>query len=55
MKYRNGTYMPHTYKQDILAEYIEEYSKDLAEDCMISGIYESATIYAKKKQINYTT
>ncbi len=44
--------MPHTYNQDVLAEYMEEYSKALAEDCMISGIYESATLYAKKETDN---
>lgn len=44
--------MPHTLTQDVNAEYIEEYSKALAEDCMISGIYERATLYAKKESDN---
>lgn len=40
--------MPHTFTQDILPEQMEEHSKALAEDCMLSGIYNSAKIYAKK-------
>lgn len=44
--------MPHTLTQDVNSEQLEEYSKALAEDCMISGIYESATLYAKKESDN---
>lgn len=40
--------MPHTLTQDVNAEHILDYSKALAEDCIISGIYESATLYAKQ-------
>ena len=44
--------MPHTFNQNILAEQMEEYSKALAEDCMISGTYDSACLYAKKETDN---
>ncbi len=40
--------MPHTLTQDVNAENILDYSKALAEDCIISGIYKSATLYAKR-------
>ena len=44
--------MPHTLTQDVNAENILDYSKALAEDCIISGIYKSATLYAKRVDQN---
>lgn len=44
--------MPHTLTQDVNAENILDYSKALAEDCIISGTYESATLYAKQVSEN---
>jgi hypothetical protein len=44
--------MPHTFNQEVNAEYIVDYSKALAENCMISGTYESATLYIKKQSEN---
>ena len=45
--------MPHILTQDILAEQMEEYSKALAEDCVLSGIYDKANLYAKKTTDNH--
>ena len=44
--------MPHTITQEISIENILDYSKALAEDCIISGTYEGATLYAKKTSDN---
>jgi hypothetical protein len=52
MKYRKEDIMPHTFNQEINAEYVVDYSKALAENCMISGTYESANLYIKKQSDN---
>ena len=44
--------MPHTLNQEVNAEYVVDYSKALAENCMISGTYESATLFIKKQSEN---
>ncbi len=44
--------MPHTFTQDVNAEYIVDYAKALAEDCMISGTYEKSNLYIKKQSEN---
>lgn len=52
MKYRKGNNMPHTLTQNVNAEYIVDFSKALAENCMISGTYESAKLFIKKQSEN---
>lgn len=52
MKYRKGNNMPHTLTQNVDAEYIVDFSKALAENCMISGTYESAKLFIKKQSEN---
>ena len=44
--------MPHTLTQEVNAEYVVDYSKALAENCMISGAYESASLFIKKQSDN---
>ena len=44
--------MPHTLTQNVNAEYIVDFSKALAENCMISGTYESAKLFIKKQSEN---
>lgn len=52
MKYRKGNNMPYTLTQNVDAEYIVDFSKALAENCMISGTYESAKLFIKKQSEN---
>ena len=44
--------MPHTLTQNVNAEYIVDFSKALAENCMISGTYERAKLFIKKQSEN---
>ena len=44
--------MPHIITNEVPANNLEDYSKVLIQDCLISGLYESANIYINRRSDN---